>query len=273
MKRTILSATVALAVVTTGLLAQPRPKSQEELEALKLMFGATTADARIAAADNVLTKFPDTQFKATALYLEGMSYEQKGDYDHSVVFGERTLAVDPKHYQAMLMLAMEIAQHTREFDLDKAQKLAQVDKYAHGALELLKDAPKLNPALTDEQWEAGKKDMGSEAYTALGMAAYADKKYDVAEREFKTALDSAAQPDPSNWVRLGKCYSDEGKYDEAIAQFDKVMAMQNINPTIHQIAQAERVRAFQKKNGANPAAPAATPQAPKPATPPTPPQQ
>jgi hypothetical protein len=69
------------------------------------MFGAQTADARIAAAENVLTKFADTEFKAVALYFEAASYEQKGDYEHTVVFGERTLEADPKHYQAMLMLA------------------------------------------------------------------------------------------------------------------------------------------------------------------------
>jgi hypothetical protein len=53
-------------------------------------------------------------------------------------------------------------------------------------------------------------------------------------------------------VRLGKVYSDDGKYDDAIAQFDKVMAMQDINVTVRQVAQAERVRTIQKKNPAKP---------------------
>jgi tetratricopeptide (TPR) repeat protein len=272
MTKIILRGALALAVALPGLLAQPKPKSPEEYEALKAMFGAETPDARIAAAENVLTKFADTQFKAVALYFEAASYQQKGDYEHTVVFGERTLEADPKHYQAMLMLATIIAQHTKEFDLDREEKLAQVEKYAKTALDLLKDAPKPNPNITDDQWTAAKKDFAAEAHAALGMGAMARKKNDVAESEFKLAIDVADKPDPAFMVRLGKVYSDDGKYDEAIAQFDKVMAMPDVNVQVKQVAQAERVRTIQKKNPAKPAdavSPAnpANPGPPNPTTP------
>ncbi len=106
------------------------------------------------------------------------------------------------------------------------------------------------------------------------MAAMVRKKYDVAESEFKLSIDAAEHPDPANIVRLGKAYSEDGKYDEAIAQFDKVMAMQDVDVRVRQVAQAERVRTFQKKNPPKPAAaaPAASP-APPDATPPQPPPQ
>ncbi len=250
MTRIFLAGTLALGVALTGVLAQqPQPKSQPELDAIKAMLSAQTADARIAAAENLLTKFSDTQFKPVALYFEAMSYQQKGDYDRSVVFGEQTLKADPKYYQAMLMLASEIAGHIKEFDLDKADKIAQVNKYANDALAVIKDAPKPNPTLSDDQWAEAKKDMFSQAHAAMGMAAQVDKKYDVAEREYKTALESGAVPDPATMVRLGRCYSEEGKYDDAVAQFDKVMAISDVNPTVRQVAQAERVRTIQKKNG------------------------
>jgi tetratricopeptide (TPR) repeat protein len=269
MKRIILRGVVALAVALPGLLAQPKPKSQAELDALKTMFGAQDADARIAACENVLTKFADTEFKAVALYFEAMSYDQKRDYEHTVVFGERTIEADPKYYQAMLLLAGIIAQHTKEFDLDREEKLAQVEKYAKTALELLKDAPKPNTSITDDQWTAAKKDFASQAHAALGMGAMARKKFDVAESEFKISIDGADKPDPATMVRLGKVYSDDGKYDDAIAQFDKVMAMQDINVQVRQVAQAERVRAIQKKNPPKPpdAAPPANPAPPKPEVP------
>jgi tetratricopeptide (TPR) repeat protein len=266
---------LALAAVAPALLAQPKPKSQPEIDALQAMFNAQTADARIAAAENVLTKFADTEFKAVALYFEAVAYEQKHDYEHSVVFGERTLEADPKYYQAMLLLAGTIAQHTKEFDLDREEKLAQVEKYAKNALELVKDAPKPNPGITDDQWAGAKKDMASEAHNALGMAALVRKKYDVAESEFKIAIDGADKPDPATMVRLGKAFSDDGKYDDAIAQFDKVMAMPDINVTVKQVAQAERVRTIQKKSppkpaAAAPAAPPANPANPGPPTAPKP---
>jgi tetratricopeptide (TPR) repeat protein len=267
MHRIVLSGALALAVAVPGLLAQPKPKTQAELEALKVMFSAQNADERIAACENVLTKFADTEFKATALYFEAISYEQKGNYVQTVVFGERAIEADPKHYQAMLMLAEDIAQHTKEFDLDRAEKLAQVDKYAKTALELLKDAPKPNANLTDDQWTEAKKGYASQAHNAIGMGALVSKKLDVAESEFKIALSVTDKPDPSTMVRLGKAYSEDGKYDDAIAQFDKVMALPDINVTVKQIAQAERVRTIQKKAKANAPAEAPKPEAPKPEAP------
>ena len=269
MKRIIMRGAVAMAIALPGLLAQPKPKSSAEYEALKTMFGAQTADARIAACEDVLTKFADTEFKAVALYFEALSYDQKHDYEHTVVFGERAIEADPKYYQAMLLLAGVIAQHTKEFDLDREEKLAQVEKYAKTTIELLKDAPKPNTSITDDQWTAAKKDLASQAHAALGMSAMARKKYDVAESEFKFAIDGVDKPDPATMVRLGKVYSDDGKYDDAIAQFDKVMAMQDINVQVKQVAQAERVRAIQKKNPAKPAdaAPPANPAPPKPEAP------
>lgn len=267
MKKITLRGVLALAAAVSSLLAQPKPKSQPELAALKTMFAAQTPDARIAACEDVLTKFADTEFKAVALYFEAASYQQKGDYEHTVVFGERTLEADPNHFQAMLMLASVIAQRTKEFDLDREEKLAQVEKYAKKALDLMKNAPKPNPNVTDDQWTAARKDFASEAHAALGMGAMARKKFDVAESELKLAIDGADKPDPGNFVRLGKVYSDEGKYDEAVAQFDKVMAMPDINVQFKQVAQAERVRTIQKKGPAKPAAPPANPAPPQPETP------
>jgi tetratricopeptide (TPR) repeat protein len=258
MKQTILNGVLALALAAPGLMAQPKPKSQGEVDALKAMFAATTSDARIAAAENVLTKYADTEFKAVALYFEAASYEQKGDYEQTVVFAERTIEADPNHYQAMLMLAQNIAQHTKEFDLDREEKLAKVEKYAKGALILIPNAPKPNPALTDDQWAAAKKDFTLQAHVALGIAAMDRKKYDVAETEFKSALESKA--DPATMVRLGSAYSLDGKYDDAIAQFDKVMGTADASAPVKQVAQAERVRAIQKKGAAakpdSPVAPA-----------------
>ena len=46
MKRSIFGGAVVMAAVLPGLMAQPRPKTQEEFDAVKAMFGAATADAR-----------------------------------------------------------------------------------------------------------------------------------------------------------------------------------------------------------------------------------
>jgi tetratricopeptide (TPR) repeat protein len=262
MKLLRLAGLLALIFSLTSLMAQkqPQPKSQKEVEALQVMFSAQDPDARIKAAENLLSKFADTEFKSIALYLEAVSYEQKNDFEKMVIFAELTLKADPKNYASMLMLAGGIAKRARENDLDLNEKLAQVDTYAKSALEALQDAQKPNPQVTDEQWAAAKKDYVAQAHEAFGLAAMLRKKHDVAIAEFKQAVEGAATPDPATMVRLGQAYNAAGKHDDAIAILDKVMAVADVHPQIKQFAQAERVRAIQAKGGgAKPANPPAAP--------------
>jgi tetratricopeptide (TPR) repeat protein len=258
MKRSILAGVLALVSGATGLMAQkqPQPKSQKEVEAINAMFQAQDPDGRIKAADYLMTKFADTEFKPLAMFLTAEAYERKNDFEKMTVWCEKTLEVDAKNYACMLMMAGGIAKRARENDLDLNEKLERSDKYAKSALEALKDAQKPNPQMTDDQWAAAKKDYASQAHEAFALAAMLRKKYDLGIDEFKQAVDGAAQPDPTTMVRLGQAYNQAHKPDEAIAILDKVMAMNDVHPQIKQFAQAERVRAIQAKgNGAKPAAP------------------
>lgn len=236
---------------------QPQPKSKGELEALQALFGAQDADTRIKAADELVTKYADTDFKDLALFFAAASYEQKGDAEKAIVYGERTLEANAKNYSAMLLLARLISMRTREHDLDREEKLGRVEGYVKSAEKALTEAPKPNPQLTDEQWAAAKKDMMSQGHEALGMAAMARKKYDVAATEFKTSVESASQADPATMVRLGAAYNLGGKYDEAIAVLDKVLAQAEVHPAVKKFAQDEKARATQAKSGG--AKPAAAP--------------
>jgi tetratricopeptide (TPR) repeat protein len=261
MQRLLMVSTLALAMAACALLAQkpPAPKSKAELQAVQAMYATQDPDARIKAAEALLEKYADTEFKSIALFLEAASYQEKNDYDKMIIYAERTLQADPKHYGAMLMLARAISQRTREFDLDKEEKLTRVEKYARTAMELLKDAPKPNAQITDEQWVAGKKEYMAQAHQALGYAAAVRKNYDVAITELKLGIDEA--PDSVAMVRLAQVYNQAGKPDDALALIEKVMAMPDLHPSVRQFAQSERVRATQMKaGGSKPAAPPATPQ-------------
>ena len=260
MRILITISTLALSMATAALCADqkpPAPKSKGEMDALQAMFGATDPDARIKAADNLITKYADTDFKALALFFEAMSYQQKNDFEKMVVFGEQAIQADPKQYAALLMIAKGIALRTREFDLDREEKLTKAEKYAKDGMAVLKDAPKPNPALTDEQWAEGKKEYMAEGHEALGFAAMARKNFDVAIPELKEALDEF--PDPVTMVRLAGAYNQTKKPDEALPLLEKVMATPDLHPSIKQFAQAERVRAMQLKSGSTSPAPSTAP--------------
>jgi len=261
MKQSILAGLLLVLSGVTGLMAQkaPQPKSQKEVEAINAMIKATTPDERIKTADFLLTKFADTEFKAIAMQMTAEAYEMKNDPDKMEVWCEKTIEADPKNYACMLMIAGGTAKRARDTDLDLSENVAKVDKYAKQALETLKDAQKPNPNIPDDQWNAAKKDYMAQAHEAFALENVLKKKYDVAISEFKEAIDGAASPDPVTMVRLGQCYNQAGKHDDAVAILDKVMATPNLNPQIRQFAQAERVRAVQAKGPA--AKPAATPAA------------
>jgi tetratricopeptide (TPR) repeat protein len=249
---------------------QPQPKSKPELEAIQAMFAAQDPDARIAAAESLITKYADTEFKGVALLVAAMSYQQKNDVDKMMVYAERTLEADADNYTAMLMLASAMAQRTREFDLDREEKLGKAEKYAKTSIDLVGKAAKPNPTVTDEQWIAAKKDMVSQAHEALGLAQTARKKYEPAIAEFKLAVEGAANPEPATYLRIGDALHQLGKYDEAIAEFDKVMANANASPQVKQFAQALRVRSVQARDKGKPPVPAAAPAPPAPPAAPKP---
>jgi len=271
----ILAGLLCAAVLTAQAKQPPKAKSQKEVDAIMAIQNAPDGPSRLTAIDNLLTKFADTEFKPMVLLMAAQTAQQMNDFEKMVVYAERTLDADPNSYGAMLMLANGYALRTREFDLDKDEKLKKANDYANKALELLKTAEKPNPQITDDQWAAAKKDMQAQAHEALGNAAMDQKKYDAAIAEFKTSMDVAATPDPATMLRLANAYVDSGKPDAAMAMVDRVLAMPDAHPAVKSVARNLKAK-LQNANGAKPAGTAPAPQAapstqPAPAAQPAPP--
>jgi len=245
---------------TAGLMLgqkDPQAKSPKEIEALQAIQKSTTPDDQLKAIENVLTNFADTEFKIFLLQSAMQIAEQKGDLAQITTYAERTLEADPKNAYAEVTLASEIASHTREFDLDKEEKLAKAEQYAKAALENVKNFPKQSSKITDEQWDKEKKNLTGQAYAAEGLIAVARKKYDDAVTQYKAALDASGAPDPNTTFRLGEAYLKAGKNDDAIAAFDKVLAMPEASPQVKQYATTRKADAAKAKSTpATPASPA-----------------
>jgi tetratricopeptide (TPR) repeat protein len=230
-------------------------KSKKEMEAINAINAATTADDRVKAIENVLTNFADTEFKIVLLQMALDLEVRKGDYAQTVTYAERLLEADPKNADAMVTLASETARHTREFDLDKDEKLAKVDKWAKDGIEAAKTMPKPQATMTDQQLETMRKDFQAQGYESLGMAATARKKYDDAIADYKQALAVAGTPDAATWVRLGQTYEDAHKWDEAADAFDKALNFPNVTAQVKTIATNKKAEVAKLKASA-PAAPA-----------------
>jgi tetratricopeptide (TPR) repeat protein len=96
--------------------------------------------------------------------------------------------------------------------------------------------------MTDKDWDEARQQMTAEAHSALGLIAVVRKKYDVAVAEFKTASD--LDPQPAFLVRQASALQSAGKYDDAIAICDKLLADAQLHPQIRQVAQNVRAAAI-----------------------------
>jgi len=234
---------------------QPAPKSPKELAALQAVQAAKSPDEQVKAIENVLTNFADTDYKSLLLYTAMQIETQKGDYPQIVFYGERLLEVEPKNAFALVTLAGETARRTREFDLDKEEKLGKVDKWAHAGIDAAKDMPKPSPQVSDDQWASARKDLQAQGYAALGMSASLRKKYDDAISDYKQALTVSATPDSTTWVRLGQAYLDSDKLDDATAAFDKALSDPTAPASVKQIAQSKKDEVAKKKSAGAPKPP------------------
>jgi tetratricopeptide (TPR) repeat protein len=198
----------------------------------------------------VLTNFADTEFKVILLQMALQSEQQKGDYAQTVFYAQRLLDADPKNAPAMVTLAGETARHTREFDLDKDEKLAKVDKWAKDGVEAAKTMAKPRPDFPDDQFELMRKDTQAQGYEAMGMAASLRKKYDDAIGDYKQAISFSASPE--TYIRLGQAYEDAGKLDDASEAFDKALNAPNVLPQVKSIAQTKKQEVAKRKGGGAP---------------------
>jgi tetratricopeptide (TPR) repeat protein len=234
----VLSLAATLAFAQTK---QMKPKSKGEETAVRAMLGAQDPDARIKAADDLITKFADTEFKPYALYLEADAYAQKGDSDKAIVYGEQALEADPQSYQSAILLCKTYASTTHNNDLDKAEKIAKIEKYGHQGIEIIGTAAKPNPTLGDPEWTQIKNDLMGQAYLGLGIAAVFQNKIDDANTNFQKVADM--DTDPTDLIRAGRALLDAKKYDQSLQWFDKAAAAPTANAQIKQIAANDKARA------------------------------
>lgn len=253
MKKAMKLAVVAAMALSMGAAfgADPKIKSKKEQEAFVKMqqaIQAGDATSQIAAIEDFLTKFADTEFKGYLLQNAMQLAQQKRDSPLTITYAERVLEVEPKNFEAYVTMASETANNAKEFDLDKAEKTAKVRKWAEQALEYVKDAPKPMSQIPDDAWAQQKKGASAQAHTAMAMMAHVNKKYDDAIGEYKLALEIS--PDAVTMFRMGETYMKASKFDDASATFDKVLAAPDASAQVKQYAQMRKADVVKLKAAA-----------------------
>jgi tetratricopeptide (TPR) repeat protein len=221
-------------------------KSAAEGAAVQAMLQAQTPDDQIRTAEELITRYSSTNYKAYALFTEAGAYEQKGDYAKAIAYCEKALAADPKDFDAEILMASVLASNVSDSDPDKAAKLDRVEKAAKQALEVIKTAPKPRVfQMTDSQWISMKNSSASQAWQVLAMAATIEKKADEAIADYDKGL--ALTPDPGLMVRVGRALEAFQKYDDALGWFDKAIASHDADAQLKDIAEKDKTRVAAEK--------------------------
>lgn len=212
--------------------AGPQPKSQEELDALMAVQNAAGPEDRAAAADKLLKDFPETEFTEFANYMQMLAYMEMNDFDNMVIFGERTLEINPENVGVLLQLASTIPTRVGTFDLDKEEKLGKAEDFANKAMTLVPNLAKMDPAMTDDQWLLVKKDFMGQANEALGLVAAKRDDHAKAVEFLTKSLTLASQQSSQTFYFLAESYQKQGKKDEALNAINKTLELGNFPTSI-----------------------------------------
>ena len=225
-----LTLALAACVWAACLLAQGQPpnfKSQEEIDAFVKVQNAPSAQDRAAAGAEFLAAYPDSEAAGRAKYMTMLSYQQMNDFESMLLYGDMVLASNPAPgvmAGTLISLAVAIPTRTREFDLDKEEKLSKAEDYAKKAMGLIPTLAKMDPNMTDDDWLATKMEFMSQCHEAIGSVASQRENYTLAEESFRKSLEMAAQPVPFTMYNLALVLSRQDKKEEAAKFADQCIA-------------------------------------------------
>lgn len=209
---------------------QPRAYSQQEFEAYQTFMKETNPDQQIQLVEDFLMQYPDTALKEYAFQAATQAYQAKNDYERVLTYGELTLAENQSNLVALMTLASVLPERANRNDPQREEKLADAEKYAKRALEVLSNM--LAPEhLSEEEWQRSRRDAEATPHAALGLIAMIREDLIKAEVELRRAVELASRPAPATLYRLGLCYSLQKKYDQALATLERASEMGGVRIT------------------------------------------
>ncbi|HZQ91713.1 MAG TPA: hypothetical protein VFA60_07980 [Terriglobales bacterium] len=260
---------------------QPQAKTKEEFDAFQAAAQNPDMAAAEKAANEFAEKFPQSELKARLFQVMMHRYQAANNAEKTVEMGHKVIALQPDNPVALVLVATVLAERTRDTDLDKDERLGEVDKNAKAALANV-DKINLGGTPTPEQAAAAKATVQSLAYGAMGTADMVNQNYTSAETNLKKAVNTpGVQPDPLTLFRLSLALDHQKKYAEALQVINR--AVPDAQEPVATLVKQERDRLVKLTTpaapaagpaaGTPPAAGAAAPAAPaQPNTPPPPPK-
>ena len=216
-------------------------------------------------ADDFAKKYPSSQLLSDAYFFGAYAWQQQGNADKAVEYGDRSLQANPNNLRSLLLMAgmLPQPQEMKGSDADKEKKLADAESDANKALEAIGTLKP--PNATPEQTTQLKSTLTAQVHASLGMVHLqkatmgltgADpQELTKAEQEYKSAVTGVDKPNAEDYFRLGEIYRMESKTDEAIEAFTQASKLSQGSPLQGMADQQAEALKKQKTQAPPPAKP------------------
>jgi len=232
---------------------RPMAKTQEEFAAYNAAAVLTDAAAQEKAAGDFATKFPDSELRPL-LYKAVMSaYQQTNKPDKIMEMAQKVLSYDADDPDALLAIAQELADRTRDTDLDRDQRLAEAKKDAQRAL-ITVDTDVPTAGIPPDRLTMYKGNVRSQAYYVLGTVDYSNKAWADAEGNLRKSIEALPQSlDAVTVLRLALSLDMQNKYPEALKYASQAVDLTKEDTATGKAARAEKDRLTQLTGSVPPA--------------------
>lgn len=232
----------------------PQAKTQEEFKAYQDVIAKSDTAQMEQAADEFAQKFPNSELR-TVLYNGLMNtYRNGGATDRAVAVGRKSLAIDPTDPVPNVMVALALAQSTRDTDLDKDDRLNEAARDAQRAIDNVDTGMAVPPNTPPEKVQAAKNSILTMAYETEGTVAMTKKDYPAAETAFRKGLQvNPSQPDGVLYLRLAIALDNQKKYPEALEATENAIKYNQSGTEARNLATQEKSRLQKLVGNATPA--------------------
>jgi tetratricopeptide (TPR) repeat protein len=227
----------------------PQAKTNPEFEAYKAAAAGTDAATLEKAADDFATKFPDSELRILLYKTAMQAYQRTGNSEKIVAMGRKALAIDPDDPESLVTVASELAEKTRDTDLDKDQRLDEAMKLAQKALQTVETDVAVPANTTQAQIDAYKGQLKSFAYSIIGTLEFKKDQFAQAEADLRKSIDAfPSQPDPVVVLRLAISLDRQEKYADALKEANHAVDLTQEGTPAGQLSRQERDRLAQLVN-------------------------
>lgn len=189
----------------------------EEAMGFQTIQNEMDPDKAIRMVNEFERRFPRGQSLPYVYTQAARAYQQKGDLDKAVEYGEKSLKLDPDNTFSLAIVALCLSQRkeVQGSPEDARKRLTEAETDGTRALALLVKLPKRTNE-TDDQFQQRKGAIAADSHFALGAAYMHQDEYAKAVTEYNAAISATAKPTFQYYYRLAEALASEGQTAQAI---------------------------------------------------------